>query len=70
MINKAKIWFFGKTHKIDRPLRNLLKEKREKLQIKNVRTEKGDKSIAIRRNFEENKRILRTISSTYLKTWM
>lgn len=41
MIKKAKIWFFGKTNKINRPMINLFKEKRKKLQIKNFRTEKG-----------------------------
>ena len=40
-INKAKSWFFGKTNKIDRPLVELFKEKRKKVQVKNIRTERG-----------------------------
>lgn len=39
--NKAKSWHFGKTNKIDRPLVKLFKKKREKVQIVNVRTERG-----------------------------
>ena len=40
-INKTKSWFFGKRNKIDKPLARLIKEKREKNQINNIRNEKG-----------------------------
>ena len=39
-INKTKIWFFEKINKIDKPLVRLIKKKREKNQINNIRTEK------------------------------
>ena len=38
-INKAKIWFFEKINKIDRPLARLIKKQREKNQINNIRNE-------------------------------
>ena len=41
-INKAKIWFFEKVNKIDKPLARLIKEKREKNQIIKIRNEKGE----------------------------
>ena len=40
-INKTKSWFFEKINKIDKPLARLIKEKREKNQINNIRNEKG-----------------------------
>jgi len=36
-INKAKIWFFEKINKIDKPLARLIKKQREKNQIKKIR---------------------------------
>jgi len=36
-INKAKIWFFEKINKIDKPLARLIKKKREKNQINKIR---------------------------------
>ena len=35
-INKAKIWFFEKINKIDKPLARLIKKKRDKNQIKKL----------------------------------
>ena len=36
-INKAKSWFFEKINKIDKPLVRLIKKKREKNQINEIR---------------------------------
>ena len=41
-INKAKNWFFEKINKIDKPLANLIKKKREKNQINKIRNENGE----------------------------
>ena len=41
-INKAKIWFFERRNKIDKPLARLIKEKREKNQINKIRNEHGE----------------------------
>ena len=38
-INKAKIWFFVRINKIDKPLTRLIKKKREKNQINKIRNE-------------------------------
>ena len=40
--NKSKSWSFEKINKIDKPLARLIKEKREKNQINQIRNEKGD----------------------------
>jgi hypothetical protein len=39
-INETKIWFFEKVNKIDRPLANLTKMRREKTQIRNAKGER------------------------------
>jgi hypothetical protein len=42
-INETKSWFFAKVNKIDKPLGNLTKMRREKIQILKIRNEKkGD----------------------------
>jgi DNA-binding protein len=41
-INKTKCWFFGKKNKIDKPLANLTKMRREKKQIMKIRNAKGE----------------------------
>ena len=41
-INKTKSWFFEKINKIDKPLARLIKKKREKNQINQIRYEKGE----------------------------
>ena len=41
-INKTKRWFFEKINKIDKPLLRLIKEKRERAQIKKIRNENGE----------------------------
>jgi hypothetical protein len=40
-INKTKSWFFEKINKIDKPLANLTKMRREKTQISKIRNKKG-----------------------------
>ena len=41
-INKTKSWFFEKKNNIDKPLARLIKKKREKNQINNIRNENGE----------------------------
>ena len=41
-INKAKIWFFEKINRINKPLARLIKKQREKNQIKKIRNENGE----------------------------
>jgi hypothetical protein len=41
-INETKSWFFEKINKIDRPLANLTKMRREKTQISKIRNSKGE----------------------------
>jgi glutamyl-tRNA reductase len=41
-INETKSWFFEKINKIDRPVANLTKMRREKTQISKIRTAKGE----------------------------
>ena len=41
-INTDKRWFFEKINKIDKPLARLIKKKRERTQINNMRNEKGE----------------------------
>ena len=40
-INNAKIWFFDKINKIDKPLARLTKKQKEKNQINKIRSENG-----------------------------
>jgi predicted PurR-regulated permease PerM len=41
-INETKNWFYEKINKIDRPLANLTKMRREKTQISKIRNTKGE----------------------------
>ena len=41
-INKTSSWFFERINKIDKPLANLIKKKREKTQINKIMNEKGE----------------------------
>jgi hypothetical protein len=54
-INKTKSWFFGKINKIDKPLENLTKMRREKTQISKIRNKKWE----IKTNTEEIQVIIR-----------
>ena len=40
--NESKSWFFGKIKKIDKPLTRLIKKKRERTHINNIRNERGE----------------------------
>ena len=52
-INKAKSWFFEKINKIDKPLARLIKKKREKNLINQIRNKNGQ-----RRNTKDHKTLL------------
>ena len=41
-MKETKIWFFEKIYKIDKHLVRLIKEKREKIPINKIRSEKGE----------------------------
>ena len=41
-MNKTKSWFFEKINKIDKPLARLIKKKRERTQINEIRNEKEE----------------------------
>ena len=41
-INESKSWFFERINKIDRPLAQLTKRRKEQLQINQIRDEKGN----------------------------
>ena len=58
-INETKSWFFEKINKIEQSLARLIKKKREKNQINNIRNENGEVTTE-RRNTKDYKRLLRT----------
>ena len=58
--NKTKSWFFEKINKIDKPLARLIKKKRERTQINNIRNEKGE----ITTDTAEIQKIMRLIQAT------
>ena len=41
-INESRYWFFEKINKINKPLRRLIKKKRERTQINTIRNERGE----------------------------
>jgi hypothetical protein len=41
-INETKSWFFEKIDKINKPLANMTKQRKEKMQFNKIRDEKGD----------------------------
>ena len=55
-INGTRSWFFERINKIDKPLANLIKKKRENIQINKIMNEKGE----VTTNTKEIKRILKT----------
>ena len=61
-INKAKIWFFEKKNKIDKPLARLIKKQREKNQINKIRNENGEITI-------DNTEIQRIIRDSYQRLY-
>jgi hypothetical protein len=60
-INETKSWFFEKINKIDRPLANLTKMRREKTQISKIRNSKGE----ITTNTTEMQEIIRDYLRAY-----
>ena len=58
-INKTKSWFFEKINKIDKPLARLIKKKRDKNQINEIRNEKGEFTA----DNTEIKRIIRIMNN-------
>ena len=61
-INKTKSWFFAKINKIHKPLARLTKNKRERMQIKKIRNEKGEITI----DTAEIQRIIRDYYKNYM----
>uniref|UniRef100_A0A7N4UZ13 RNA-directed DNA polymerase n=1 Tax=Sarcophilus harrisii TaxID=9305 RepID=A0A7N4UZ13_SARHA len=55
LINKTKSWFYEKTNKIDKPLVNLIKKRKEENQIVSLKNEKGELAT----NEEEIRAIIR-----------
>jgi hypothetical protein len=64
-INKTKSWFFEKINKIDQPLANLTKIRREKTQISKIRNEKGE----ITANTKEIQGIIRDYFENLYSNW-
>ena len=57
-INKTKSWFFEKINKIDKILASLIKQKKEKNQIKKIRNEKGEVTTDDAEIQKDHKRLL------------
>jgi hypothetical protein len=55
IVNEIKRWFIERINKIDRPLANLAKMRREKIQLSKIRNAKGK----ITRNTREIQEIIR-----------
>ena len=47
-LKKIKIWLFESNSKINKPLPKLTNSKRQKIQITNIRNERGDKITDIK----------------------
>jgi hypothetical protein len=58
--NETKFWFFEKINKIDRPLENLIKMRREKTQIIKIRNAKEDEQQTPRKSTESSETTLRS----------
>jgi hypothetical protein len=71
-INDTKIWFFEKINKIDRPLANLTKMRRDKIQISKIRNAKGEITTNTTKSRKSSETILRAytlINLKILKKW-
>jgi hypothetical protein len=67
-----KSWFFEKINKIDNPLANLTKMRREKTQISKIRNKKGEITTNTRKSRESSETTFRnyiTINWKILKKW-
>jgi hypothetical protein len=56
-INETKSWFFEKINKIDKPLANLTRMRREKTQISKIRNKKEEITINTKESSETTLRI-------------
>ena len=54
-INETRSWFFERINKIDKPLANLIKKKKERTQINKIKNERGE----ITTNIAEMKTIIK-----------
>ena len=61
-INGTRSWFFERINKIDKPLANLIKRKRENIQINKIMNEKGE----ITTNTKEIQTILKHIMNSHM----
>ena len=61
-INKTKSWFFEKIRKIDKPLARLLKRKRQKNHINNIRM----KTERLQQMMQKYKGLYKTIMNNYM----
>jgi hypothetical protein len=59
-INETKRWYFENINKIDEPVANLTKVRREKTQSNKIRTEKGRSQQALRKSKESSRTALKT----------
>lgn len=41
-MNKTRIWIFEKFSRVDKPLAQFIRKKKEKTQVTNIRNERGD----------------------------
>jgi len=57
-INETKSWFFEKINNIDKTLSRIVKQKRERTQINEIRNEKGEVTIDITEMTKDHKRLL------------
>jgi hypothetical protein len=72
-MNKTTSWFFVKINKIDKPLANLTKKRREKSQISKIRIEKSRKHQTPRKSKESSDTTLRTyiqVNWKIIKKWI
>jgi hypothetical protein len=57
-INETKSWFFEKINNVDKPLANMIKQRREKTLINKIRHEKGNICQKYQQNPENHYREL------------
>jgi hypothetical protein len=69
IINETKSWFTEKTNKIDKPLTNLTKMRKEKTQIRKIRNTEGEITTKSRESSETSLRTYIPINLKILKKW-